>query len=232
MDAEMMTFVEQAALIGRSGRWAALNARIVELAADPGVDNAWQVQVFGGICSQTFHEYLRLKDAAEAERIDSPLTAWRARNLLELFVWATYFGMSRKNARRIYEDAGRDTKNIFDVFEKFGSAAEWKSTIADSKNDLLSRAANEGIATLDGSFMSVHNAAGECGFQDRFSVINKLLSKFAHPTAMRIVGVVDEATEILQRDSFYGFGCLYFVSAITALEACLPHIKPEPGGAG
>ena len=118
MSPEMKKFIDDAAQVRESGRWAAMNEGIKALAANPGPNNAWQVQVLGGLCFKVFNEYLRLQDAANSERPDTSLLAWRARNLLELSVWATYFGKGRDNAFRLYEDAGRDVMDLLEKFEK------------------------------------------------------------------------------------------------------------------
>jgi len=177
-------FVADAANIKESGRWAAMNEKIVCLAKNPGVGNAWQVQLLGALCFQVLSEYRHLQGTYSAERNDPSLLAWRARNLLELSVWSTYLARSRENARRLYEDAGRDAKNLLDVFEHWGEAAgqpiDWLSAIADGKNDLSRRAAGEGIGSLDGRYMRVEDAADECGLKDKFKTMNKMLSKFAH----------------------------------------------------
>lgn len=206
-----------------------MNERIVRLAENPGVDNAWQVQLLSALCFQIFSEYLRLQKVHSTERSDPSLIAWRARNLLELLVWSTYFASSNENARRLYEDAGRDAKNILDVFESWGQAtgqpADWLSKIAGGKNDLSQRAVRQGIENLDGRYMRVEKAAGHCGLEDTFKPMNKMLSKFAHPTAMQILGMVDEEKRLLQRDTFYVLGCCFFVGAFNALEACLPYVR-------
>ncbi len=48
-----------------------------------------------------------------------------------------------------------------------------------------------------------------------------MLSKFAHPTAMRILAPPDERTEALQRDYFFSQGCLFFTGTFSALEGQL-----------
>ncbi len=231
MSPEMNKFVEDAAKIRTSGRWAVMNEQIGDLAKNSGKDNEWQVQLLGGLCFQVFNEYLRLQEARVAARTDTSLLAWRARNLLELSVWATYFGRSRENAWRLYQDAGRDAKNLLDVFEQSGRAinpqADWLSVIADGKTDLSRRAATEGIETLEERYLRVEDAAGECGLEHMVKTPNKLLSKFVHPTAMQIVGIADKAKQILQRDMFYGLGCLFFVGAFTALEKSVLYIRPQ-----
>jgi hypothetical protein len=219
-------FVADAARIKESGRWAAMNEKIVCLAKNPGVGNAWQVQLLGALCFQIFSEYRRLQDARAAESPDPSLLAWRARNLLELSVWSTYFAKGRENAWRLYEDAGRDAKNVLDIFEHWGKGTglpvDWLSPIAGGKDDLYRRATSEGIENLDGRYMRVEDAAGECGLKDLFKVMNKMLSKFAHPTAMQILGMADDEKQSLQRDTFYALGCCFFLGAFSALENGVP----------
>jgi hypothetical protein len=137
-------------------------------------------------------------------------------------VWCTYFARSRENAWRLYEDAGRDVKNLLDAFEHWGKATaeptDWLSAIADGKSDLSRGAAIEGVGSLDGRFLRVEDAAEECGVRDKYKTMNKMLSKFAHPTAMQILGIADDEKESLQRDMFHALGCCFFVGAFNALE--------------
>ncbi len=88
MNPEFAKFVNDAADVKTSGRWSATNAKIERLAAKPGAGNEWHVQLFGSICYQVLSEYHRLQNAYSAERENASLLAWRARNLLELSVWA------------------------------------------------------------------------------------------------------------------------------------------------
>jgi hypothetical protein len=216
MDPEFSRLIGEAVEIRTSGRWAAVNAKIEALAANPGSNNSWWVQLFASLCSQTFSEYLSLKRAYEKKHHDDPaLLAWRARNLLELSVWSIYCAKSRANARRVYEDAGRDVRGIFDAFLKWGAATaqttDWLDPIETAKQDLAQRAlALDGIESLDGPYKAVSDAARECSIGMHFSLGYKMLSKFAHPTAMRILAPPDEKKEALQRDCFFSQGCLFF----------------------
>ncbi|HTW36797.1 MAG TPA: DUF5677 domain-containing protein [Rhizomicrobium sp.] len=227
MDPEFSRLVNEAVDIATSGRWAAVNARIEALAANPGPDNAWWVQLFASLCSQNFSEYLSLKRDHQSNDIDTPaLLAWRARNLLELSVWATYCAKSRENARRVFEDAGRDVRGIYDAFLKWGAAtaqpADWLDPLATAKQDLAERAKLlEGIDSLDGPYKQVSEAAKECGLGEHFAVSYKIFSKFAHPTAMRILASPDDARAARQRDWFFSQGCLFFTGAFHALEGQL-----------
>jgi hypothetical protein len=224
MKPEFALHVEGAATIKSSGRWAAMNAKIKGMAANPGADNGWYVQMFAGLCFQVCSEYSALESAyTENRKWDVSLIAWRARNLLELSIWATYFAKDRKNARRLYEDAGRDTFEIFGKFEKWGKTTaqvvDWLDPITRGKRELSDRAAKEGIDTLEGGHFPVHLAAAECGMDDHYAVANKMFSKFAHPTAMQMLGNSDDVQRALQRDCFFSQGCLYFIGAFIALES-------------
>lgn len=225
MDSEFSRLVDEAAAISRSGRWATVNERIEYLAANPGVENDWWVQLFGSLCFQVFSEYLSLKRAYEQKRDEPSLLAWRARNLLELSVWCLYCSKSRANARRLYEDAGRDALGIFSAFTRWGTATAqdpvWLDLFTDAKQNLSQRAASDGTASLDGTYKHVNDAARESGIGEHFSLSYRMLSKFAHPTAMRILAPPDEATEALQCDCFFSQGCLFFSGAFMALESQL-----------
>ena len=83
---------------------------------------------------------------------------------------------------------------------------------------MKNRAGAEGITSLDGSYMLVSNAAKECGFGDMIAVDYKLLSKFAHPTAMQILASPDVEKDALQREVFFSKGCLFFTGAFEYLE--------------
>lgn len=223
MRPEFAEHVGNAAQIKKSGRWSALNTKIKRLAANPGKGNEWYVQLYGSLCFQVFSEYLSLeKDYMELCERDVSLLAWRGRNLLELFIWSKYFVRSRENARRLYEDAGRDVLDILSAFEKWGQTtvqpSEWIESFASEKENLAKRAAVDGIETLDGPYKRVADAARDCGTSSHFGVSYKMLSKFAHPTAMQILGVADEEKRTVQRDCFFSQGCLYFVGAFIALE--------------
>ena len=114
-------------------------------------------------------------------------------------------------------------RGVFDAFIKWGTAtaqaADWVDPLSTAKQDLAERAlANEGIESLDGKFKEVRDAAIECGLGEHFSLSYKVLSKFAHPTAMRILAPPNDKTEAVQREVFYSQGCLFFTGAFHALE--------------
>jgi hypothetical protein len=119
------------------------------------------------------------------------------------------------------------------AFEKWGAAtgqsSDWFEAGANAvKQQVLQRAAAEGIANLDGTYKAVHDAARECGFEEHFKVGFKMLSKFAHPTAMRILAAPDDAIEARQREVFFSKGCLFFTGAFGTLERSLNQLLTSP----
>ena len=96
---------------------------------------------------------------------------------------------------------------------QFGASTAQK--IAEVANEKL------GLSSIDGAFERVSDAAKAIGHEQWFSANNKLLSKFAHPTAMQLLAPPNEEKNSLQQDVFYGKGCLYFGGAFEALERLL-----------
>jgi len=141
---------------------------------------------------------------------------------MELSIWAVYCARSRKNARRLYEDAGRDVTGGFGAFKKWGEAtaqdAEWFASGVTALQSLSNSAQAAGIESLTGSFVEVREAVKQTGFEHHFKLYNKFLSKFCHPTAIQILSTPDEAMQAVLRDTFFSQGCLFFTGAFTALE--------------
>jgi hypothetical protein len=222
MGPEYSMLVDEAASIATSGRWTAVNQSVERLSANPGVGNEWWVQLFGSLCAQIFLQYLSLKSGYEEKHDKTSLLAWRARNLLELSVWCIYCSKSRENARHLYEDAGRDVLGLFSAFTEWGTATaqdpEWLDLLTGAKQRLSQQAVSDGIASLDGHFTKVRDAAVDVGIGEQFRVSYKMLSKFAHPTAMRILGLPDEVEEAVVNDIFFSQGCLFFTGAFQAVE--------------
>jgi hypothetical protein len=101
MEPEFAQWINDAASIGTSGRWAAANNKIMHLAQNPVAGEEWHLNLLSGLCCEVFAEYLRMRNAYDEQKGDTPLLAWRARNLLELSVWSTYCAKRKENARHL-----------------------------------------------------------------------------------------------------------------------------------
>jgi len=135
-------------------------------------------------------------------------------------VWTTFCATDRNKARQFFEDLGRDANNLLKAFQTWGEATnqspDWFQLGVDARDGLANAALVRGVASIDGQFTRVADAAGTIGIGHHFNLMNKLLSKFAHPTAMLIIG--NSETQKVQKDSVFANGCLFFVGAFTALE--------------
>ncbi len=224
MHTDFEQMVHLAGQISTSGRWDALNEKVRSLAQAPGLRPPWWIQVMGGLLSKVFIEYLSLKRSFD-DMGEPSLLAWRARNLLELSIWSQYCSKTEEHAHRLYEDAGRDEIGIYEEFFKWGTATskeqDFLDLFSEASKNLEQRAMKEGISSLQGKFKEVADAAKELGMGHHYKVANRMLSKFAHPTALSILSLADEKTEQGQRELFFAFGCLFFVGAFTSIESQL-----------
>jgi hypothetical protein len=125
-----------------------------------------------------------------------PATAWIARNLLELWVWGKYCGVSRENAWRFHEDALRDMKGLTEVHEEIcdvtGIENETSAMAAQRIKDVAS--GKLGLEDIDSKFLAVKAASKTEGVElgDQFAPLYRLLSKFAHPTAGLVHGITHQ----------------------------------------
>ena len=226
MDPELSRLVDAATSVSTTGRWAAVNTKIGYLAANASGDNAWHGQLIASLCFHVFSEYLLLKYAYEkSPEENSSILAWRARNLLELSVWCMYCSKSNVYAKNLYEDATRDRLGLLDAFSKWGTATEqapdFVDRFADAKQNLSARARSKGIESPGREYKKVSEAAKECGYRDHFRLSYTMLSKYAHPTAMRIMASPDAESNSVECDLFFSQGCLFFTDAFRFLEGWL-----------
>ncbi len=230
MDPEITQSVDYAASIATSGRWTALNKQIIYYSGTPEAGGHWHFPLFSKLVFRVFHEYSALKTAYyEPKTDDLSLIAWRARNLLELRIWTVFFCRDEQSARRIYTDAGRDALDMVKAMVKWGKDTaqpdDWAGMFDDADSLLNERAALVGIDGLDGSYKAVSAAAKECGLEAEHALQFKLLSKFAHPTAMQIMGEMDDGAEQF-RDLFFSRGCAVFSLTFDRLESYLSSDDP------
>jgi hypothetical protein len=108
---------------------------------------------------------------------DLNYVAWLTRNLLELRVWAGYCARSEKNAIEFYLDSIRD---LLDLNRYAGKQTEQER----QGYKLIRKFLPPGKAHH--AFTWASDAAKEAGLRKMFDGNNKVLSKFAHPTALSV----------------------------------------------
>jgi len=232
LESKIVESICEAEEIKASGRWAALNQKIEQLADNPNGYGSWQVKVFADLSFKNFSEYLALKKAYEDEtEADLSLLAWRARNLLEVSVWSAYCASSEGNAWIFYEDAGKDILDLHDAYRKWGEAVsiatEWIVSIEKSKNSLADIAEKKGVV-LDGPYQRISKVAKQCNMEQHFKLSYKELSKFAHPTSMLILANYELGKIDGLKQHFYGDGCMFFVGAFNQLDGALSVLIENP----
>ena len=222
MNSDDTSAIQEATNIALSGRGKAVNDKIEQMVANPALANAWSIKVFGPLCFALISEFFALQKAYDkGNGTDCALLAWRARNLFEISIWCTYCNSSDENARRFYEDAGHDGTDLLTGLEKWGAItgqeADWLEGVRNSKAKLAENAQKVDVDLSEGTYTRVRAAAETCGLLEYYNIIFKYLSKFAHPTALQIIGNIPAQKKL--RDGIFEQGCVFFVAAFADLEA-------------
>ncbi len=134
-------------------------------------------------------------------------TAWLARNLLELAIWAEYCRSSQERAQEFMLDGARDAYDALNIPQELLLPS---SDHLKLREELLDKSKEDGF-DIEESYTKVTNAAKLLGRGPLFKHMNKTLSKFAHPTAFAIFSLGSE-TESLLKDKFRSVG-LFFATA-------------------
>lgn len=157
-------------------------------------ESAWCSELAGKLIQsvvRTGRDLLTAMDCPDA----LPLAAWNARNMVELAVWTRYCGQSERNARRFYEDALRDMKGIVISLAQLHKLVGVKYQHEQSSHELLDQLARAklGLKSLDAEYAAVSAAAKKASMSEWYLPTNRFLSKFAHPTAVLIIGILHQA---------------------------------------
>jgi hypothetical protein len=138
--------------------------------------------------------------------------AWVARNLLELALWSEQCGKSKENANEFMLDATRDAADMVNIPD--GPLV--LTSLKPVRQDLLDKAAADGF-DIEQAYQRVNEIAQSAGRADTYKYFNKLLSKFAHPTAIAVFSLGSDKEKGL-RDKFYELGKNFGMSALAFLN--------------
>jgi hypothetical protein len=153
--------------------------------------------------------------------------AWNARNLLELWIWTRYCGSSRENARRFYEDALRDINGLVDSLSKLYALREIPNDFEDFARHGIAELAQKFQVDPESGYQRVANAATSIGLGDWFSPNNAFLSKFAHPTAGLVLGIMHQTNTHRALQAVLTTDGVYFAGqCVIALEEIVLAISP------
>lgn len=188
----------------------------------PDILESWHVDLWQHLVSEFFLSHQALVVAYAAKDVSS--CAWRTRNLLELTVWVAYCIQSSENAKRFYDDKARDVFEMLDSVKGLAALGDTPdlnlSTLIDETRTRVEEKAKAlGYEDIDEAYQRVNNAAQEVGFGPFFGGINKMLSKFAHPTAMMVFSLLDEGDRNRACVIFLVLGMILCMMAMQEFEA-------------
>src|SRR5207302_8248951 len=129
-----------------------------------------------------------------------PAAAWNSRNLLELWIWISYCGASHANAQRFHQDALRDMLGLTEALAKLHALRDipYIHQVTSRKHLGDIAKVNFGMDSLDAAYERVSNAAKQIGLDDMYSPMNIFLSKFAHPTAGLVIGIMHQTESLME----------------------------------
>jgi hypothetical protein len=161
-----------------------------------------------------------------------PAAAWIARNLLELWVWVKYCGVSTKNAWRFHEDALRDAKGLTELHKQICDAMGIEDESSTIAAELIKDVASEklGLGDINSIFLAVAKASKAPGVDlgDQFAPFHRSLSKFAHPTAGLVHGITHQAEICRHLQAICTTQGVYFAAQSTlAVESQLGIAKED-----
>jgi hypothetical protein len=182
-----------------------------------------QIAKLGLILTQSASDLVR---AYSEEQLTT--LAWAARNLLEVSIWIDYCNLSEDRAKRLYDDAMRDlyglSRAVHRIFEL--KAGTKDKGLEDKISEFSAFARSMGVDDLADDFKPVSDAARDVGRYEEFRGLNKLLSKFAHPTAW-VVHIADSGAEAGYKSMIFMDGAELALKSIFALRRTIRAQYPE-----
>lgn len=100
------------------------------------------------------------------------------------------------------QDAARDALDALDVPDGVFSV---DFSFQGARRELIDRAKAEGFETLDESYTRISTVAQKLGVGEAYTHFNRLLSKFAHPTALVVIHGAGSSEPVL-RGKFHALG--------------------------
>jgi hypothetical protein len=169
------------------------------------------------------HDLLQTIEQKEA----LPTAAWNARNLLELWIWIEYCSASLENAHRFYEDALRDALGLTESLGKMCELTGTANDFEDQARKTLAQLAlkEHGVESLDTNYEKVAAAAKKVGLHEWYGACNAHLSKFAHPTAVLVAGIMHQGKSVVELQGVCTTYGVYFAGrCVMALEQMVASI--------
>jgi hypothetical protein len=169
----------------------------------------WYRDLLLCLVNSTIREYLNLKIGYQRS---TAFQSWACRNLLELSILAKYISQSEKNAKQFMGDRIIDGIEWFESFEAWYAHEDPQRQVPELDQILArlrTRKARAGVTAT--KVLRVGELAKSVGMDAEFKHMNKVCSKFIHPTAFSVLNALDAGelksigSLLLHRGSHYGF---------------------------
>jgi len=157
---------------------------------------------------------------------DSTQAAWACRNLLELRIFAKYIVQSEANRKRFIQDFFIDMEQMAEVQKKI--TIQVAPDISIDENDAFisgMRKMQKELGAEGHEYLRAREEARTLGLEEEFNVMNKVCSKYVHPTALSIWSIERERGGTLN-GVLVGMGCKYLAELLIDL---IPFIQTLPG---
>jgi hypothetical protein len=169
-------------------------------------------QVISALSDATKTNYLTLRNALDNG--DQTLIAWSCRNLLELSVFTQFVLESKVNTDQFVEDRlidGHQMAIALKELESYLNPGLTESVIDATLDAFQKQKEKEGIT--DRGYSNIRVLAAQVGMGKEFETVNKVCSKFVHPTAWSLL-TADVAAERFPEgvDLLFASGAKYFVT--------------------
>ena len=178
--------------------------------------------IVSALSDATKANYATLRRAFEND--EQILLAWSCRNLLELAIFTKFVIASKANADEFAADRlidGVQIANSLKKLERHLNPSLTTSTF-DSVIQRFTLQMNLDRVTRT-KFLSIRDLASQVGMLEEFETMNKVCSKFVHPTSWSLL-TADIGSERFPeaRDVFFGCGAEYFATIFAEIA---PHIR-------
>lgn len=219
----MLRYWYTSRMTSKTERLIELETRVADTAIEPirslrveleqsDTEARWYRDLLLCLVNATLREHLNLKIGYQRS---TAFLSWACRNLLEISILAEYVSLSEGNARRFVDD------RIIDGIEMFESFEAWYNFVDPQRHSpeldqilakLRAQKARAGLTVRKS--LRTNELAQRVGMEAKFRHMNKVCSKFVHPTAWSALNALNE-------DELRGMRSILLTSGVTyGLQIC------------
>jgi hypothetical protein len=188
----------------------------------------WFPNLLCELINSTLREYQHSKIGLQKH---TPMLAWTCRNLLELNVLTKYVLRSEANARNFIGHRLIDGIEIFRYAKDYQLFREPESNTAAMDEAIRIAEERKTFEKIsETKFLNVEKIAGQLEMAEEYKYMNKVTSKFVHPTAWSVLARNDEGESALFKSIFFFAAARYLSEIYVAIQGHVGvhRLKPAP----